>query len=188
MSSQPTRIHLTGSSRNPAEDMPYLLCIIKTVHEYGASVTLNWVETAFNKSQRDQDNARWDWNEIVDNNLDAIRRSSAMIIEHTTHGFFQGFQAALALEQRLPVLVVSRNSVSNTPLSGISHKLLTVKQYRNEAELQDIVHKFVQAVSKPSKQLELDEQTKRFLRGESLMTGKTESDVINSLVADRLQP
>lgn len=187
MNSSASRIHLTGSSRDPQQDLPYLRKIIETLHSQGASVVLNWVETAHHKAEHEGLQALWDWNDIVDNNLDAITRADALIIEGTCHGFFQGFQAALALTRRLPVLYISRTSATNTPLAGIKNKLLTVKQYTDETELEAIVIKFMQDNTGSNKPLAIDDKTNLFLRGEALLTGKSESEVIAELVRDRLK-
>jgi hypothetical protein len=181
------RIHLTGSSRNPDEDLPYLRRIIDILHRNNVSIALNWVEAAHHRSAVGNKNGALDWSDIVALNVEAISRSDALIIEGTTHGFFQGFQAAIALERRRPVLFLSREPISGLPVGGIQSKLLTTKHYADIDELEKIVKGFLKDYSRPNKQLNLSEQSYRFLRGESLLAGKTEAELVDSLINERLK-
>jgi len=184
MSGIATRVHLTGSSRNPAEDLPYLRQIISTVHECQGSIVLNWIETAHFKSKDSY--ATWDWNDIVNNNVDALKRAHVVIIEGTSHGLLQGYQLALALERRLPVLFLTRESIDTLPISGIKSRLLLIKAYKTTADLQKVITKFMEANSQAFEQPPLSETTRRFLKNQALVTGQTEAAIIDQVIQERL--
>ncbi len=186
-SSSALRIHLTGSSRDPREDLPYLKKIVETLHECRASIVLNWIDTAYFRSQHTDQHDSIDWHEIVENNLEALSRADAVIIEGTDHGFFQGYQAALALDMRLPVLYVARNAVKNTPMAGIANKLLTVRDYASEGDLESIIKTFVKDNTRSQKAIDINNKAYRFIMNEALLSGKSEAEIIDELVHRRLK-
>lgn len=181
------RVHLTGSSRNPDEDLVYLKYIIDVLHDNDVSIALNWVEAARHNLMTNGNNAHWDWEAIVAHNMDAINRSDALIIEGTTHGFFQGFQAAAALGQRVPVLFLSREPVQHRPVGGIRHKLLTAKTYRNDTELGKFITTFLESLPDTIEYVQLNDRSRRFLRGESAMLGQPPSQILDDILTEKLQ-
>lgn len=181
------RIHLTGSSSHLDADLTYLRAIVKAVHEAGGSIVHNWVEMAYyrSKSKNGYDNS--EWSDIVSNNIDAISRADALIIEGSNYGFFQGFQASFAMQRRCPVLFLSRHDYGDRAISGISSPLLTVKTYETEAEVAQIIANFFTLNVSRNIELEIDERNYTFLRGEALLSGKSESDIVNDLIKEKLE-
>lgn len=179
------RIHLTGSSSQLTTDLEYLRTIIKVIHKEGGSILHNWVEMANHRAKHGGQYDHSEWMEIVSNSIDAISRADAVVVEGTNYGFFQGFQTAFALQRRCPVLYLSRNDITNRAISGISSPLITVKTYKTAEDLQKIISTFFKANGARNIELKIDEQNYTFLRGEALVSGKTESEIINDMIKEK---
>lgn len=178
------KIHLTGSSSDPGDDLPYLRCIIETLHNNKVSIVLNWIEAANNVSMG-KANSSWSWKEIIENNLDAVDQADALIVEGTSHGFFQGFQVSKALNRRLPVLFVSREAIELHPIAGISNKLLKTGQYDNESDLKELITNFIKVNKTSGNHVSVSENAMHFIRGESLNSGLSDVEIIDSLLSGK---
>lgn len=181
------RIHLTGSSAHLHNDLEYLRAIVEAIHSEGGSIVHNWVEMA---NHRSKDNGLYDhseWSEIVTNNIDAISRADAVVIEGTNYGFFQGFQAALAVQRRCPVLFLSRDNFSNCAITGINSPLLTLKAYKTKEDIRKHINNYFKTNGIRNVELEIDERNYAYLRGEALLSGRSESEIINELIRERTE-
>lgn len=103
-------VHVTGSLANVDEDITYLRRIVKIIKQNDSTLALDWIESAYIDSGKDatQQNPEPDWQTIMEETLDAIGRADVVIVEATHYTFSQGFQAAMALNQKKPVLIVLR--------------------------------------------------------------------------------
>lgn len=185
-------IHLTGSTTNLKKDLPYLRQIIKTVSENDAVVARDWIETAYlNKEEKKVDDTTIDWSHIMASTLEAIHRADICIIEITNYTFSQGFQTAIALQQKKPVLLVSRKSIKSHMISGYRHKMLTMKEYKKEEDLAEIVRQFIRANTIATKDLRfnmfIDRPIYNYLRSVSYETGKNKSEIIRDLINHEIE-
>lgn len=180
-------VHLGGSSGMVGEDLDFMRRIMQTSYENGATIAYDWVDSTYNKLNRlNGKNEDADWDYIVDMNLNAIRRSEAVIIECSSYSLFQGYQIAVALQQKKPVLVVTRSSIKGRAISGIRDKLLSIKEYKTEEELDAIVKQFIHENTISTKDLRfnmfIDRRIYNYLREESYQTGKNRSEIIRDLL------
>jgi len=180
-------VHLTGSIRSMDEDIMYLRRIIKTIYENDGVLARDWVETAYHRGKvgkiKDED---VDWQEVFDGNMDAISRADMVIVEDTSHSFSKGYQTAISLQQKRPTLILSRKSLKGRFISGCKNKLLTLKEYKTEAELDRVVARFIKDNAIRSKDLRfnffIDRPIYNYLRSVSYETGKNKSEVIRELI------
>lgn len=183
----PLTVHLAGSASCLDEDIAYLRKIIDTVHMHEFVLARNWVEPAFLRKKRETADMEMNWESVFQDNLEAITRADVVIIEGTRYGFGQGFQTATALQQKKPVLLVSRDSqIKDKLAAGLSDELFTLKIYKDEAELEKVVSKFLEHNTLTSKDLRfnffLDREIYNHLRWVSFKTGRTKAEIIRELI------
>lgn len=176
-------IHLTGSSRYLEEDLPYLQKITQLVTQNGCTLVNDWVEDA--RTRTEATNPA-DWPTIMNGMFDAISRSDVMIVEGTRYGFMQGYQTALALLQKKPVLVISREPLVDRSIMGVKNRLLTVEKYDSLHDLDAIVSNFIKANTISTKDLRfnmfIDRPIYNHLRNLSYESGKNRSEIIRDLI------
>jgi hypothetical protein len=186
-----TQVHVTGSARKFGEDEPYLRAIMQAVYDSHAMVFRNWLDAAASRSKnavRDQDT---DWEAILNDNVEAIKKSDLVIVEATQARFSQGFQAYTAARYKKPTLVVTRTPIKGHFISGVAGKLITIKQYTTEDELRAIVGKFIKQNTIPEKDLRfnmiLDRRIYKYLRDTSYETGKNKSQIVRDLLEKEIE-
>jgi hypothetical protein len=176
-------VFLTGSSWQQHEDLPFLRQATKTIQEHGGVLARDWIETTFERSAK---GGKIDWGKAMQGTLDAITRADVLIIEATSYRFSQGYQTAVALQQKKPVLIVSRVPFAGRSISGIKNKLLTLAQYSTTEELDKIIKKFMRDNSISTKDLRfnffIDRQIYNYLRSVAYETGKNKSEIIRDLI------
>lgn len=184
-------IHLTGSATNIEKDLPYLKAIIKTAHENDAVLAREWVDAAHQSKVNRKKDTDIEWAPIMAANLDAIHRADVAIVECTNYTFSQGFQVATALQQKKPVLLVSRKSFKNHMISGYRHKMLTMKEYKKEEDLMAIVKQFIRDNTIATKDLRfnmfIDRPIYNYLRSVSYESGKNKSEIIRDLINKEIE-
>lgn len=178
-------IHLTGSSWKLTDDLKYLRKLVHVIEENGGILARDWIEPTYARNKSAKHDAI-DWQKVMQGTLDAISRADIIIVEATSYRFSQGYQVAIALQQKKPVLVVSRTDLDELSISGITNKLLTLAVYKNEAELETAVSKFIKQNTINTKDLRfnffIDRQIYNYLRSVSYETGKNKSEVIRDLI------
>lgn len=186
MGSFTTQVHVTGSARQFDEDEAYLRAIMAAVYDSHAIVFRNWLDAAASRTKkgvRDQDA---DWEAILNDNVEAIKKSDLVIVEATQARFSQGFQAYTAARYKKPTLIVTRTPIKGHFISGVAGKLITIKQYSTEDELKAIVAKFIKQNIIPEKDLRfnmiLDRRIYKYLRDTSYETGKNKSQIVRELL------
>lgn len=177
-------VHLTGSSWKLKEDLDYLRRIVQAIEENGGVLARDWIEPTFARSN--QDKTPINWEKVMKGTIDAISRADIIVVEATSYRFSQGYQVAIALQQKKPVLVVSRKKLDELSISGIGNKLLTLAHYTDEESLQKAIAKFIEQNRINTKDLRfnffIDRQIYNYLRSVSYQTGKNKSEVIRDLI------
>lgn len=186
MPSFTTRVHVTGSTHKLDDDLPFLHAITKTVHACNAVVSQDWLSEISVSPTKDAD-----WETVLNDNLASIRKSDLVIIEATQGRFSQGLQAYTAAQYKRPTLIVTRTATSGHFISGVASKLITIKRYSTEEELNAIVAEFITQNSIPEKDLRfnmiLDRRIYKYLRDTSYETGKNKSQIIRGLLEKDLK-
>lgn len=185
-------VFLTGSSMQNKDDLPFLRRATQTIYEHDGVLARDWIETTFEVSKKGtKSTKKVNWERVMAGNMDAISRADVVIIESTSYRFSQGYQTALALQQKKPVLIISRSSVRERSLSGIKNKLLTIAQYGTEEELDRAISKFMRENTISTKDLRfnffIDRQIYNYLRSISYQTGKNKSEIIRDLINQEIK-
>lgn len=164
---------------------------MQAVYDANAVVFRDWLDAARNHAKEQGTGISSDWEAILNDNLEAIKRSDLIIIEATQNRFSQGFQAFVAAQHKKPTLIVTRSEVKNHFISGVDNKLISVKRYATNNELQGIVTKFIQQHSIPEKDLRfnmiLDRRIYKYLRDTSYETGKNKSQIVRELLEKEIE-
>ena len=181
-------VHVTGSLANVDEDITYLRRIVKIIKQNDSTLALDWIESAYIDSGKDatQQNPEPDWQTIMEETLDAIGRADVVIVEATHYTFSQGFQAAMALNQKKPVLIVSRTPIEERLVSGLKSRDSSMAEYTSEEELEAVVSQFLRDNTISTKDLRfnmfIDRPIYNYLRSVSYETGKNKSEIIRELI------
>lgn len=185
-------IHLTGSIQRLKEDWPFYHTIINAIHLRGHVLARNWIEPTYLRLMTPHEETETDWSEVFDAEVEAIARSDLVIIEGTRYSFGGGFHTAVALQQKKPVLYVSRDENHKKRLvAGVADNLFELKVYKTEKELEQIINKFIQENTLTSKDLRfnffLDREIYNHLRWASFKTGKTKAEIIRDLIDKEIE-
>ncbi len=181
-------VHFIGSNRSIKDDIGYFRRIIKSIHSKGHIISRDWVEAAYETTldKSSFDYSDLDWNTIYSENIGALTKADIVIVEATTKSFAVGFQTAIALQQKKPTLLLSRDPISDqTFISGVQETLLEFRQY-GEDNLEEIVDKFIEDNTIENKDMRfnffIDRQIYNYLKWASLKTRKTKAEILRELV------
>ncbi|HEU4715255.1 MAG TPA: hypothetical protein VFS14_00290, partial [Candidatus Saccharimonadales bacterium] len=83
MASFTTQVHVTGSARKFSEDEPYLRAIMQAVYDSHAMVFRNWLDAAASRRKNNVREQDTDWEAILNDNVEAIKKSDLVIVEAT---------------------------------------------------------------------------------------------------------
>jgi hypothetical protein len=185
-----TQVHVTGSARRLDQDLPFFQAIVDAVYDSHAVVFHNWLDAASTRNVKDlNDDA--DWETILSDSLEAIKKTDLVIVEASQLSFSQGLQTYTAAQYKKPTLVVSRTPIADRFISGIGNKFITIKQYSDEADLKTIVKKFIKENVILEKDLRfnmvLDRPIYKYLRDTSYETGKNKSQIVRTLLENDIE-
>lgn len=104
----------------------------------------------------------------------------------STSSFGVGHQVASAIQQKKPVLLLSRDDIVNDSLvTGLDDTIVHYKEYNN-SNLEQIVKNFLEENNVQAKDLRfnffIDRQIYNYLRWASYKTGKTKAHILRDLV------
>lgn len=185
-------VQIIGNASNLKEDLPFYRATLEVIHDSGAVVARDWISAAQNRLDKKivRDDTKVEWDDVHKENIEAISRSDIVIIEATNYGFQEGFYTSQALQQKKPVLLVTRENIRSRLMHGISHKLLTAQHYDKQEDLKKIVAKFIKANTIATKDLRfnffIDRQIYSYLREASYETGKNKSEIIRELLEQEI--
>jgi hypothetical protein len=185
-------VQIIGNASNLKEDLPFYHATLEVIHDSGAVIARDWISAAQNRVDKNivRDDTKVEWDDVHKENIEAISRSDIVIIEATNYGFQEGFYTSQALQQKKPVLLVTRENIRSRLIHGINHKLLTTQRYDNQEDLKKIVTKFIKANTIATKDLRfnffIDRQIYSYLREASYETGKNKSEIIRELLEQEI--
>jgi hypothetical protein len=185
-------VQIIGSTKNLNSDLPFLHGLMEVIYDHGAVIARDWISAAQNRIDKNivRDDTKVEWNDVHKENSEAITRSDIVIIEATNYSFQEGFYTSQALQQKKPVLLLTRENIRGKLIYGIKHKLLTVQHYDSEESLKKVVSKFIRVNTIATKDLRfnffIDRQIYNYLRDVSYETGKNRSEIIRELLEEEI--
>ncbi|HJP80880.1 MAG TPA: hypothetical protein VJ841_00585 [Candidatus Saccharimonadales bacterium] len=179
-------VHFIASGNDLDNDLPYLQAIIDEIHNSNALIAHDWLGAAIARKKKTPDIEKVDWSHIVEQNLDAVRRSDIVIAEITFSDFNQGMHTFIASRYHKPTLILSRDDVKGHFISGIEDKYLTLKQYSTEEDLRSLIHEFIAKNAIAERDLRfnmfLDRRIYKYLREEAYETGRNKSSIVRHIL------
>lgn len=185
--------HLEAANKN-TEDLRAVFDVIKAE---GHTLAHDWIslEQAREAKKGPEGRERLNWQQIYHESIDAIERSDVVIAESSGFGCFGvGYQAALALQKKKPLLIVRHSSLvpeQGAFTEGIDDMLIQTVDYSNRDELMGIVKDFLLENSSAQKDLRfnfvIDRQIHNHLKWRSFKTGKTKAEVVRDLLQKDMQ-
>jgi len=183
-------VHFTASKNSVDKDFQTLSKVIRVVHQTGNVLARDWMESQYYaKTVKELDSKH-----VYDLNIDAIERADLIIIENSFKSFGSGFQAAVALQKKKPVLMLINTLLiegESQIAQGIRDPLLSRVEYSNYDELEAAVRRFIEDNRIKTKDLRfnfvLDPQLYNHIRWKSFKTKKTKAEVVRELLIQDME-
>ncbi|HET9411955.1 MAG TPA: hypothetical protein VFO38_03845 [Candidatus Saccharimonadales bacterium] len=183
-------IYFSASTRNIKSDIHVYRKIIRTIQVLGHVISRDWVETAYARELRHNNQEAllqgMDWT-IVEEAEKAIEGAELLIAEASDISTFGvGYEVAYALQRRKPVLLLANEDVAARSYAiGIRHKFASFKKY-NHTNLAKVVERFINENTVKNKDLRfnfvIDRTIHTHLRSKSFETGKTKAEILRDLL------
>lgn len=179
-------IHFIASSSNLDENIDNYRKIIDAIKSLGHTLARDWVEEEFEFHKTGKKHISLDWNEVADDNSEALARSDVVIAEASGKSFSTGFQIANAIQLRKPVLILTHNdSLRGTYGSGIKQDFVEYMVYSPDT-LEDIISDFLVENELSNKDLRFNffitQKIYNYLRWASYKTRKSKSEILRELI------
>lgn len=185
-------VHFIASKGDFKEEYKYLKKIMEIVESLGHDIARNWIDTEYKYLQKTGDTHRSvDWRLVNKENLEALTRSDIVIAEASTKSFSVGYQVATAIQQKKPVLILTRNdAVAGSFTSNISPDFVRNETYTLD-NVHDIISDFINENDIDNKDLRfnffIDRQIYNYLRWAAYKTGKNKSEILRELIAREIE-
>lgn len=184
-------VHLLASKRNVLNNIEVLRSMVDVIEKRKHKVIDNWIEVTYDirvKNLQPVDSI--DWSAIYKDNLENIAKADVIIAEGSYDTFGVGYQVAMAVQQKKPILLLRHESVDSDSFAvGIVDSWVKREVY-NEKTLESIIDKFLRENDISTKDMRfnffIDRQIYNYLRWTSQKTGKTKAEILRELVTHEI--
>lgn len=178
------KVHLITSRPTLEKDIDTLREIVSAIEKKGHTLALDWIERAYKRGSDVNQSA--DWTQIYKLNLETIAKADIVIAETSFENFGVGYQVAVAVQQKKPVLLLRQEGADkNAFASGVEDGWVKREEY-SEDNLKDILDKFLEANDIQAKDMRfnffIDRPIYNYLRWAAFKTGKTKAEILRELV------
>lgn len=164
-------IHVTGAVKQFQKQAPFIATIAKIAQQNDCALAAD---------------RPYDGTMTLEAEIEAVGRADVVIIEASDYGFEQGMQAAIALQQKKPVLIVSQQSLEDSAVAQYQNRLITLETYTSQDDLAKAVTRFIRTNTISTKDLRfnmfIDRPIYNYLRTQAYETGKNKSEIIRDLI------
>lgn len=186
-------VQFSASESNIEKEIDVFRQIVQVVRDNDCELALDWVEEAFQASKnaiRKNKDSR-DWQTIHRRIIDSIKRADLCIYEASQKSFSIGFQTAMALQLKKPILVLTKNdSLRDSFGSGIVSDLLVYKKY-DEKDLSAIITNFIEENRFEVQDLRfnfvIDKDIHNYLRWAAFNGNTTKAEVVRKLLRSKIK-
>lgn len=184
------KVHLITSKPSLEKDIKTLRRVVSIVKSKGHSLARDWIEEAFDAIQKTGKTAN-DWSVIYKESIGAIAQSDVIIAEASYENFAVGYQVAVAVQQKKPVLLLRHEEAEKDAFStGVEDGWVKHVSY-NDSTLDVAIEKFISENDITTKDMRfnffIDRGIYNYLRWASLKTGKTKAEVLRELVQREIE-
>jgi hypothetical protein len=187
-------IHFIASKGNVLQEIEEYRSIVNLIKKRGHTLARDWVEPAYEAAlhdpdQRDDDSV--DWRRVDQDNLAAISKADLIIVEATKKSFFVGYGVAQAVNQKKPILILTRdNTFPGASQLSASSDIIYSANYTPDT-LDGIVSKFLEENTIETKDMRfnffIDRAIYNYLRWAAFKTGKTKAEILRELVQREIE-
>lgn len=183
------KVHFITSRPTLQNDIEVLRQVVKIVKASGNTIALDWIEEAYGLLQEQKPGG--DWKDIYRRNLAAIAQADVVMAETSHENFAVGYQVAVAVQQKKPVLLVRhKQAEKNAFATGVEDGWVKHAEYDGE-NLQTIIESFLEENSIQSKDMRfnffIDRKIYNYLRWAAFKTGKTKAEILRELVQREIE-
>ena len=185
------KVHFIVSRPTLENDIEVLRDIIALLNKKGHKLARDWIESAYERQVSARPTAD-DWGEIYRDNLAAIAQSDVVIAETTYENLAVGYQIAVAIHQKKPVLLLRHVTADKYAfVTGIQDEWVQHKEYGTKQDAVAAVEKFIDDNDISAKDMRfnffIDRQIYNYLRWASFKSGKTKAEIIRSLIEKEIR-
>lgn len=178
------KTHFIASGNNLSDDIHLYRKIIDILKKNNVGITREWIETAYKRRNTKVDAPLW--RDVYQSNLDAVTKADFIVAEISRKSFLVGFQVAVALQQKKPILLLSSHSSNETALgASMDEEIIRLVVY-TEKTLETELVKFINLNKPQSKDLKfnffVNRKIMNYLNWASMHTGDTKSEIIRKLL------
>ncbi len=183
------KVHFITSRPTLENDINTLRQIVEVVKGSGHELALDWIERAYRRNTEPSQPAP-DWTAIVKQNLETIAKSDIIIAETSYENFAIGYQIAVAIQQKKPVLLLRHSTADkNAFVTGVEDGWVKHEEYTTDS-LKGIVSSFISDNDIKSKDMRfnffIDRKIYNYLRWAAFKTGKTKAEILRDLVQNEI--
>ena len=176
-------IYFIAGKSNIGKDIHYFRKITLLIKDAGHLLVKDWLDEVH---EARKNTPHLNWTKIYREDIEAIDKADAIIAEATTKSFGVGFQVALAIRSKKPVLLLVREEVDRrSMLWGIDEEAVQTKLYDNDT-LNSVVLSFLKEYDVSTKEkrfnLMLDRKLQNYLTLAAKKAGKTRSQLVRELI------
>lgn len=184
------KVHFIASKPSLENDVDTLRHIVNLIKSYGHTLSRDWIEEAYETNQKTGKTAD-DWTVIYSENLASIAKSDVIIADATYENFAVGYQVAVAIQQKKPVLILRRHGADDDAfVTGVEDGWARHKIYDKDS-IAEIIKVFLAENTIDTKDMRfnffIDRSIYNYLRWAALKTGKTKAEVLRELVKNEIE-
>jgi hypothetical protein len=178
------KIHLIASKPSLEKDINVLRQIMKVIKAEGHAIARDWIEDAYAANMKTGQTAE-DWSLIYSESLGAIAGADVIVADATYENFGVGYQIAVAVQQKKPVLLLHRSGVDGAFAHGVADGWVRHGEY-TENNIDKVIADFLKDNDISTKDMRfnffIDRPIYNYLRWAALKTGKTKAEILRELV------
>ena len=134
------KVHFITSRGSLENDVSTLHSVTKYIKESGHALASDWIDAALDRLRTDKSEANW--KSIYKTNLENIAETDVVVAEVSYENFGVGYQVAVAVQQKKPVLLLRKESVGQDAfVTGVEDGWVQYREY-NDQTLPTILAKF----------------------------------------------
>lgn len=184
--SESMKVHIITSRPTLEHDIEILRKITGYIKDHGHSLARNWIEAEYLRL-KNQGQPSTDWSHIYKENLGVVAQADVIIAETSYENFGVGYQVAVAVQQKKPVLMLRHATADkNAFATGVEDGWVKREEYTQD-NLEKIIDKFLKDNDIQAKDMRfnffIDRPIYNYLRWAAYKTGKTKAEILRELVA-----
>lgn len=177
-------VHFTASKESLVVDIKSLRLALKTIRKENHAIANNWIDLAYKKIKLNR--SPNSFTQLFHQSMEDVAKADIMIAEVTHSSFGVGYQVATAMQQKKPILLLSKKGTKNDSLvKGLDDTIVRFCEY-NEDNLEQLVKDFLADNDIQAKDLRfnffIDRQIYNYLRWVSAKTGKPKAEILREFV------